>query len=214
MYNPKDIFYMEKIAVGPEAKGKIDLSAPVRWNLEQVAKAKEIPIEEVAVVLLDRPRNEEIVKEIRQAGARIVSITDGDVAGAVIAAMEGTGVDILMGIGGSPEGVVAACAIKALEGDMQCRLWPRNDDDRRLAKEEDLDLQQIISLEDLVSSDDCYFAATGMTTGYLLKGVEFTTYGARTESLVMRSFSHTIRKIEAIHHREKVERFLSPANKP
>jgi len=209
MYNPKDIFYMEKIAVGPEAKGKIDLSAPVRWNLEQVAKAKEIPIEEVAVVLLDRPRNEEIVKEIRQTGARIVSITDGDVAGAVIAAMEGTGVDILMGIGGSPEGVVAACAIKALEGDMQCRLWPRNDDDRRLAKEESLDLQQIIKLEDLVSSDDCYFAATGMTTGYLLKGVEFTTYGARTESLVMRSFSHTIRKVEAIHHREKVERFLS-----
>jgi fructose-1,6-bisphosphatase II len=213
MYNPKDIFYMEKIVVGPKAKGKIDLSAPVRWNLEQVAKAKEIPIEEVAVVLLDRPRNEEIVKEIRQTGARIVSITDGDVAGAVIAAMEGTGVDILMGIGGSPEGVVAACAIKALEGDMQCRLWPRNDDDRRLAKEEGLDLQQIIRLEDLVSSDDCYFAATGMTTGYLLKGVEFTTYGARTESLVMRSFSHTIRKIEAIHHREKVERFLSPPNK-
>ena len=208
MYNPQDIFYMEKIAVGPEARGKIDLAAPVRWNLEQVAKAKDIPLDEVTVVLLDRDRNQPIVDEIRAAGSRIVSITDGDVAGAVMAAMDGTGVDILMGIGGSPEGVSAACAIKALDGDMQCRLWPRNDDDRALAKEHGLDLTQVIGLDDLVSSDDCFFAATGITTGYLLKGVEYTKQGAHTETIVMRARSRTVRRIEAIHHLEKLDQLI------
>lgn len=209
MYNPHDIFYMEKIVVGPEAKGKIDLAAPVRWNLEQVAKARGIPLTEVTVTLLDRPRNDDIVSEIRDAGARIISITDGDVAGAVMAGMAGTGVDMLLGIGGSPEGVSAACAIKALDGDMQCRLWPRHDDDRALAAERGLDLTQVLSLDDLVNGDDCFFALTGITTGYLLRGVEVTRSGARTHSLVMRSRSRTIRTIEAEHHTHKVEQFLA-----
>lgn len=209
MYNPHDIFYMEKIVVGPEAKGKVDLAAPVRWNLEQVAKARGIPLSEVTVTLLDRPRNDDIVSDIRAAGARIISITDGDVAGAVMAGMDGTGVDMLLGIGGSPEGVSAACAIKALDGDMQCRLWPRHDDDRTLAAERGLDLSQVLSLDDLVSGDDCFFALTGITTGYLLRGVEVTRSGARTHSLVMRSRSRTIRTIEAEHHTHKVEQFLA-----
>ena len=209
MYNPHDIFYMEKIVVGPEAKGKIDLAAPVRWNLEQVAKARGIPLSEVTVTLLDRPRNDDIVSDIRDAGARIISITDGDVAGAVMAGMDGTGVDMLLGIGGSPEGVCSACAIKALDGDMQCRLWPRHDDDRALAAERGLDLSQVLSLDDLVSGDDCFFALTGITTGYLLRGVEVTRSGARTHSLVMRSRSRTIRTIEAEHHTHKVEQFLA-----
>ena len=209
MYNPHDIFYMEKIVVGPEAKGKVDLAAPVRWNLEQVAKARGIPLSEVTVTLLDRPRNDDIVSDLRAAGARIISITDGDVAGAVMAGMDGTGVDMLLGIGGSPEGVSAACAIKALDGDMQCRLWPRHDDDRALAAERGLDLSQVLSLDDLVSGDDCFFALTGITTGYLLRGVEVTRSGARTHSLVMRSRSRTIRTIEAEHHTHKVEQFLA-----
>ena len=199
MYNPHDIFYM----------GKIDLSAPVRWNLEQVAEARGIPLTEVTVTLLDRPRNDGIVSEIRAAGARIISITDGDVAGAVMAGMDGTGVDILLGIGGSPEGVSAACAMKALDGDMQCRLWPRHDADRALAAERGLDLTQVLTLDDLVSGDDCFFALTGITTGYLLRGVEVTRSGARTHSLVMRSRSRTIRTIEAEHHTHKVEQFLA-----
>ena len=210
MYNPHDIFYMEKIAVGPEAKGKVDLAAPVRWNLERVAEARGIPVTEVTVTLLDRPRNDDIVAEIREAGARIISITDGDVAGAVMAGMDGTGVDMLLGIGGSPEGVSAACAIKALDGDMQCRLWPRHDADKALATERGLDLNQVLSLDDLVSGDDCFFALTGITTGYLLRGVEVTRDGAITHSLVMRSRSRTIRTIEAEHHTHKVEQYLSP----
>ena len=209
MYNPHDIFYMDKIAVGPDAKGKVDLSAPVSWNLEQVAKARGISVPEVTVVILDRPRNETIVGEVRAAGARIVSITDGDVAGAVMTGTVGTGVDVLLGIGGSPEGVTAACAMKALDGDMQCRLWPRHDDDRKLAVERGLDLTQLLTLDDLVSSDDCFFAATGITTGYLMRGVEFTSEGARTESLVMRSRSRTVRTIEAEHHSRKIEQIIS-----
>ena len=181
----------------------------MRWNLEQVAEARGIPLTEVTVTLLDRPRNDGIVSEIRAAGARIISITDGDVAGAVMAGMDGTGVDILLGIGGSPEGVSAACAMKALDGDMQCRLWPRHDADRALAAERGLDLTQVLTLDDLVSGDDCFFALTGITTGYLLRGVEVTRSGARTHSLVMRSRSRTIRTIEAEHHTHKVEQFLA-----
>ena len=209
MYNPHDIFYMDKIAVGPEAKGKVDLSAPVSWNLEQVARARGIRVPEVTVVILDRPRNDQIIADVRAAGARIVSITDGDVAGAVMTGTRGTGVDVMLGIGGSPEGVTAACAMKALDGDMQCRLWPRHDDDRKLAGERGLDLEQLLTLDDLVSSDDCFFAATGITTGYLMRGVEFTSEGARTQSLVMRSRSRTVRTIEAEHHTRKVAQIIA-----
>ncbi len=205
MYNPRDIFYMEKIAVGPEAKGKINLGAPIEWNIRQVAKAKDIDVSEVTVVILDRDRNTDIVDQIRKAGARIKFITDGDVAGAVMAGLPGTGVDMLLGIGGSPEGVIAACALKALEGDMQCRLWARHDDDRRLAAERGLDLEQVLTLDDLVRSDDVFFAASGVTGGELLQGVEYVPGGATSESLVMRARSGTIRRIQTEHHWRKLE---------
>lgn len=206
MYNPHDMFYMEKIAVGPAAKGMIDLSAPISWNIEQVAKAKDLAINEVTVVVLDRDRNTEIVDEIRETGSRIRFITDGDVAGAVMAALHGTGVDMLLGIGGSPEGVVAACALKALDGDIQCRLWPRHDDDRKLAVERGLDLTQVLTMNDMVKSEDVFFAATGVTGGDLLQGVEYVAGGATSESLVMRSRSGTIRRIQTEHHWRKLQR--------
>lgn len=204
MYNPHDIFYMEKIAVGPAAKGMIDLSAPIRWNIEQVAKAKDLPIEEVTVVILDRERHQSILSEIRAAGARVRLITDGDVAGAIMAALPDTGVDMLLGIGGSPEGVISACALKAIDGDLQCRLWPRHDDDRKLAYDRGLDLTQVLSLDDMVNSDDVYFAASGITSGDFLTGVEYRAGGAVSESLVMRSRSGTIRRIQTEHHWSKL----------
>jgi len=205
MYNPRDIFYMEKLAVGAAAKGKIDLSAPVKWNLEQVAKAKDLAIEEVTVMILDRDRNTAIADEVRAAGARIRFITDGDAPGAVMAGLEGTGIDVMIGIGGSPEGVIAACGLKALGGDIQCRLWPRNDDDRKLAADRGLDLTQILTIDDLVASDDVFFAATGVTSGELLQGIEYVGGGARSESLVMRSRSGTVRRIQAEHPRRKID---------
>lgn len=205
LYNPHDIFYMEKIAVGPEARGKIDLAAPIAWNIEQVAKAKSLTVDEVTVVILDRDRNTPIADEVRAAGARISFITDGDVAGAVSAAMANTGQDILLGIGGSPEGVVAAAALKCLGGDIQCRLWARDDHDLDVARERGLDMEKVLTIDDLVSSDDVFFAATGVTTGDLLRGVEYTAGGATSESLVMRSRSGTIRKIQTEHHWRKLQ---------
>jgi fructose-1,6-bisphosphatase II len=205
MYNPYDMFYMEKIAVGPAAKGMIDLTAPVQWNIEQVARAKELAVEEVTVVILDRDRNTEIVDQVREAGARIRFITDGDIAGAIMTGLSGTGVDMLLGVGGSPEGMVAACALKAIEGDIQCRLWPRHDEDRQRAVERGLDLTQVLTIDDLVKSDDVFFAASGITTGDLLKGVDYVPGGARSESLVMRSRSGTIRRIDTEHHWRKLQ---------
>jgi fructose-1,6-bisphosphatase II len=205
LYNPRDIFYMEKIAVGPAAKGRIDLSAPVDWNIEQVAAAKGIAKEEVTVIILDRDRNTAIADQVRAAGARIRFITDGDAPAAVSAAIEGSGVDMMLGIGGSPEGVVAACALKCVEGDFQGRLWPRNDDDRRIAEERGLDLNAVLTIDDLVKSDDVMFAATGVTTGELLKGIEYVAGGARSESLVMRSRSGTVRRIITEHHWRKLQ---------
>jgi fructose-1,6-bisphosphatase II len=205
MYNPREMFYMEKIAVGPEARGMINLSAPVEWNIKQVARAKNIKPEEVTVCILDRDRNTEIVDQIRAVGSRIRFITDGDVAGAISAALTDSGVDMLLGIGGSPEGVIAACAIKALEGDMQCRLWPRHDDDRRLAAEHGLDLERVLGLDDLVRGDDVFFATTGITTGDMLKGIEYLAAGAKSESLVLRARSGTVRRIETEHHWRKLQ---------
>jgi fructose-1,6-bisphosphatase II len=205
LYNPYEIFYMDKIAVGPAARGKIDLSAPVSWNIEQVARAKGIRPEEVTVIILDRDRNTDIADQVRAAGARIRFITDGDAPAAVSAAIEGSGVDMMVGIGGSPEGVVAACAMKCVEGDFQGRLWPRNDDDRRVAADRGLDLERILTVDDLVRSDDVFFAASGVTTGDLLKGVEYVAGGARSESLVMRSRSGTVRRIETEHHWRKLQ---------
>ncbi len=205
MYNPHDIFYMEKIAVGQEAKGQIDLSAPLTWNISQVAKAKSLQVEEVTVIILDRDRNTAIADEVRESGARIRFITDGDVAGALMTGLPGTGIDMLVGIGGSPEGVLAACALKAVQGDIQCRLWPRHDGDRRLAAERGLDLTRVLTIDDLVRSDDVFFAVSGVTSGDLLSGVEYVAGGATSESLVMRSRSGTIRRIQTEHHWRKLE---------
>jgi fructose-1,6-bisphosphatase II len=205
LYNPHDLFYMEKIAVGPEAKGRIDLAAPVAWNIQQVAKAKGIPIEEVTVIILDRDRNTDIADQVRAAGARIRFITDGDAPAAVSAAIAGSGVDMMLGIGGSPEGVIAACALKCVGGDFQGRLWPRDDGDRKLAAERGLSLTQVLTIDDIVRGDDVFFAATGVTTGDLLKGVEYVAGGATSESLVMRSRSGTVRRIQTDHHWRKLE---------
>lgn len=200
LYNPHDVFYMEKIAVGPEAKGKINLAAPVAWNIQQVAKAKGIPIEEVTVIILDRDRNTEIADQVRAAGARIRFITDGDAPGAVSAGMAGSGVDLMLGIGGSPEGVIAAAALKCIGGDFQGRLWPRNAEDRKYAMDMGLSVTDVLTIDDLVKSDDVFFAATGVTTGDLLQGVEYVAGGATSESLVMRSRTGTVRRIQTQHH--------------
>jgi fructose-1,6-bisphosphatase II len=214
MYNPRDIFYMEKIAVGPAAKGMIDLGAPIHWNIRQVARAKDLAMEEVTVVILDRDRNTHIVDEVRAAGARIRFITDGDVAGAVMTGLAGTGVEMLLVIGGSPEGVVAGCALKCLEGDMQCRLWARDENDRRLAAEYGMDFNAVLTVNDLVKSDDVFFAASGVTTGDLLKGVEYVAGGATSESLVMRSRSGTIRRIQTEHHWRKLQQITDERYHP
>jgi fructose-1,6-bisphosphatase II len=205
LFNPLDLFYMEKIAVGPAARGRIDLAAPISWNIEQVAKAKGIPTGEVTVIILDRDRNTGIADEVRAAGARIRFITDGDQPAAVSAAIEGTGVDMLLGIGGSTEGVVSAVALKCVEGDFQGRLWARDADQIAYAAEHGLSLERILTIDDLVKSDDVFFAASGVTTGDLLKGVEYVAGGALSESLVMRARSGTIRRITTEHHWRKLE---------
>jgi fructose-1,6-bisphosphatase II len=209
LYQWQDIAYMEKIAVGPEAVGAINIDKSVTENLQSVARAKHREVQDLTVVVLDRPRHESIVSEVRQAGARIKLITDGDVAGALMAAMPGTGIDVLMGIGGSPEAVIAACALKCVGGDMQCRLWPRNDDERRRADEQNIDVGQILTLDDLVSSNNVLFAATGITDGELLEGVGYIPDGATTHSLVMRAKSGTVRYIHSTHRLSKLRSYSS-----
>ena len=199
MFDPSAVFYMEKIVCGPEAAGKIDITAPVKENLRVVAQAKGVPIEDVTVMVLDRPRHDQLSKEIREAGARIKFITDGDVAGAVMAARDDTGVDLLMGIGGTPEGIIAACAMKCLGGEIQGRLWARNDEEHRALAERGLSATQVLTTEDLVRGKDCFFAATGITDGELLKGVRFDRRVVRSQSIVMRSRSKTIRIINSEH---------------
>ena len=199
MFDPSAVFYMEKIVCGPEAAGKIDITAPVKENLRVVAQAKGVPIEDVTVMVLDRPRHDQLSKEIREAGARIKFITDGDVAGAVMAARDDTGVDLLMGIGGTPEGIIAACAMKCLGGEIQGRLWARNDEEHRALAERGLSAAQVLTTEELVRGNDCFFAATGITDGELLKGVRFDRRVVRSQSIVMRSRSKTIRIINSEH---------------
>lgn len=196
--------YMDKIAVGPKAKGKIHLDAPVIENLQAVATANDKEIEDMTVVILNRPRHDKIIKEVRSAGARIQLIQDGDVAPAVAAAMAGTGVDMLLGIGGAPEGVVAAAALKCLGGEMQGRLWPEDDEDVERAKKLGIgDINRLLTMEDLVKTDDVVFAATGITDGDLVQGVRFFGNGARTHTVVMRSVTGTVRFIDAIHRLDK-----------
>lgn len=192
--------YMDKIAVGPKAKGKIHLDAPVIDNLKAVAEAYDKKIEDLTVVILNRPRHDKIISEVRAAGACIKLIQDGDVAPAVAAAMGGTGVDMLLGIGGAPEGVVAAAALKCLGGEMQGRLWPEDDNDVQRAKRLGIgDINRLLTMDDLVKSDDVVFAATGITDGDLVQGVRFFGNGARTHTVVMRSVTGTVRFIDAIH---------------
>ena len=209
MFNPGPCVYMEKIATGPEAADAIDLTASVKANLKWVAKALRKDVADVTAVILDRDRHTHIIKECREAGARIRLIPDGDVAGAISTAWPESGADILFGIGGTPEGVIAACALKALGGAMQGRLWPRNDEERQRAIDAGYDLDQVLTLDDLVSGEDVFFAATGITDGELLRGVRFRGDGATTQSLVMRSKSGTIRKMEATHRWKKLMRYSS-----
>ena len=199
MFDPTTVFYMKKLVVGPEAADVVDITAPVKENLRRIAKAKRRDIESLTVVLLDRPRHDQLVKEIREAGARIKFITDGDVAGAVEAARDETGIDALMGIGGTPEGIIAACAMKCLGGVIQAILHPRDEAEREKAIANGMDLEKVLTANDLVSGENVFFAATGITDGELLKGIRFTDRYIQSNSLVMRSRSKTIRFISSEH---------------
>jgi len=199
MFNPGPCVYMEKIAAGPAAADAIDLNAPVKANLEAVAKALGERVSDVTAVILDRERHEGIIRECREAGARIKLIQDGDVAGAISVVWRNSGIDVLFGIGGTPEGVIAAAGIKCLGGAIQGRLWPRNPDERRAALDMGYDLDKVLTTDDLVAGDDVFFAATGVSDGDLLRGVRYWGDGASTQSLVMRSKSGTIRIIDATH---------------
>jgi fructose-1,6-bisphosphatase II len=205
MYAPGDLVYMDKLAVGEDAAGTVDINAPVDFNLRQVARANGKAVKEVTAVILDRPRNAEYIQQVREAGARISLIGDGDIQGAITTAIHGNGIDIMFGIGGSPEAVTSACAMAALRGEIQCKLWPRDDSEREYAREHGLDLDQVLSTRDLVNSDNTFFAATGVTTGALLKGVRFGGIHTSTHSVIMRSESGTVRFIEADHRVEWVE---------
>jgi fructose-1,6-bisphosphatase II len=209
MFNPGPCVYMEKIATGPEAADAIDLTASVKANLKWVAKALRKDVADVTAVILDRPRHTQIIRECREAGARIRLIPDGDVAGAIMTAWPESGADILFGIGGTPEGVIAACALKCLGGVIQGRLTARDEAERQKAVDMGYDLDKVLTLDDLVSGDDVFFSATGITDGELLRGVRFRGDGANTQSLVMRSKSGTIRKIDATHRWKKLMRYSS-----
>jgi fructose-1,6-bisphosphatase II len=206
MFDPGPCVYMEKVAAGPAAADVIDLNAPPKANLEAVAKALGEKVSDVTAVILDRPRHEGIIKECREAGARIRLIPDGDIAGAISVAWRSSGTDVLFGIGGTPEGVTAACALKCLGGQILGRLWPRNEHERRAALDAGYDLSQVLTIDDLVSGDDVFFAATGVTDGELLRGVRYWADGAGTESVVMRSKSGTVRIINATHRWTKLMR--------
>jgi len=207
MFDPGPCVYMEKLAAGPQAAHVIDSDAPISDNIQRLAKAKGASVADVIVTILDRPRHEQIVKEVREAGARIRFITDGDVAGAIAAARESSKVDMLIGIGGTPEGVIAACAIKCLGGIIQGRLWPRNEQERETAEASGYDLDQVLTTDDLVSGEDVFFAATGVTDGDLVDGVRYRGENAITQSIVMRSRSGTVRVIDALHQRNKLKQY-------
>ena len=207
MFDPGPCVYMEKIAVGEEFADAVDIEAPIVENLTRLAKTRKTEVKNITVTILDRERHEQIVKEVREAGARIKFISDGDVAGAISAARGGTGVDMLLGVGGTPEGVIAACAIKCLGGAIQGRLWPRNEAERDAAIQAGYDLDQVLTTEDLVSGDDAFFAATGITDGDLINGVRYRGNNAITQSIVMRSRSGTVRQVDALHRTEKLKKF-------
>ncbi len=207
MFFPGAAVYMDKIACGPEALDVIDIEAPPRENVERVARAKGKKASEVSVVVLERDRHEALIDELRVTGAKVMLIPDGDVAPAIAAAQPATGVDLLMGIGGTPEGVIAAAALKCVGGGVQGKLWPRNDEERQQLVDGGFDLERVLYTDDLVSGEDVFVAATGVTTGALLRGVRYTTEGAVTDSIVMRSRSGTVRRVEANHAFDKLEKF-------
>jgi fructose-1,6-bisphosphatase II len=204
MFDPSAVFYMNKLAVGPEAADVIDITAPVAENLRRIAKVKRSSISELTVCILDRPRHAELVQQVRDAGARIRFITDGDIAGAISAARDGSEVDVLMGVGGTPEGIVAACALKCMGGAMQAQLWPRDEAEREKAVAAGHDLSRVLTTDDLVRGENAFFVATGITSGDLLRGVRYRAGGAYTQSIVMRSKSGTIRVIDSYHRLEKL----------
>ncbi|KRF22169.1 class II fructose-bisphosphatase [Phycicoccus sp. Soil802] len=209
MYDPSAVFYMDKLVTGPEAADVVDIRLPVAENIKRIARAKKETVEDVTVVMLDRPRHQKLADEVRDAGARLRFISDGDVAGAIMAARDDTGIDLLLGIGGTPEGIITACAIKCLGGVIQGRLWPQDDDERQRALDAGHDLDRVLSTDDLVTGENCFFVATGITDGELLKGVRYRAGGATTHSLVMRSKSGTIRLIESHHQLAKLRAYSS-----
>ncbi|MBV1938661.1 class II fructose-bisphosphatase [Streptomyces sp. BV286] len=207
MFDPSAVFYMDKLVTGPEAADFVDINAPVSVNIRRVAKAKRVTPEDVTVVILDRPRHEGIINEIRETGARIKLISDGDVAGSILALREGTGIDLLLGIGGTPEGIISACAVKCLGGTIQGKLWPKDDEERQRAVDAGHDLDRVLLTDDLVSGENVFFVATGITDGELLRGVRYRPETATTDSIVMRSKSGTVRQITSEHRLAKLRAY-------
>ena len=205
MYNPGPFVYMNKIAVGPEGKGMIDIEKPISENLKAIAEAKRKNLEDLTCIILDRPRHETMVSEMRNLGVRIRLIPDGDVAGALETAWPDSGIDALFGIGGTPEGVLAACALRAMGGEIQGKLYARSDDEMHRGEEMGYDFHKVLRMEDLVSTEDVFFAATGITDGELLRGVKYFGTGARTDSLVVRGSTGTVRQIRATHRWDKLK---------
>ncbi|GAA5069589.1 class II fructose-bisphosphatase [Streptomyces sp. SID10815] len=207
MFDPSAVFYMDKLVTGPEAADFVDIDAPVSVNIRRVAKAKRATPEDVTVVILDRPRHDGVIKEIRETGARIKLISDGDVAGSILALRDGTGVDMLLGIGGTPEGIISACAVKCLGGTIQGKLWPKDDEERQRAIDAGHDLDRVLTTDDLVSGENVFFVATGITDGELLRGVRYRSETAITDSIVMRSKSGTVRRIDSEHRLSKLRAY-------
>lgn len=204
MYDPSAVFYMDKLVVGAECADRVDIRLPIAENVRRVARAQKKYVEDVTVIMLDRPRHEKLAQEVREAGARLRFISDGDVAGGIAACQENSGVDMLLGVGGTPEGIITACAVKAMGGVIQGKLWPIDDEERQRAIDAGHDLDRVLHTDDLVTGDNCFFVATGITSGELLKGVRYGSGTAITNSLVMRSKSGTIRVIESHHRIDKV----------
>ncbi len=209
MFDPGPFVYMNKIAVGPMSKGVVDIEAPVVVNLKNIAKARGKDMDDLTVVILERDRHAELISNVRKCGARIRLIPDGDVAGALMAAMPNTGIDVLMGVGGTPEGILAACALRAIGGEIQGKLYARNEDELQRGREMGYDFDKVLYMDDLVSSDDVFFSATGITDGEMLDGVKYTGGGALTHSLVVRGLTGTVRQIRATHRLDKLEEISS-----
>ncbi|MGC9381145.1 class II fructose-bisphosphatase [Streptomyces sp. MH13] len=207
MFDPSAVFYMDKLVTGPEAADFVDINAPVSVNIRRIAKAKRRTPEDVTVVILDRPRHQGLIKEVRETGARIKLISDGDVAGSILALREGTGIDLLLGVGGTPEGIISACAVKCLGGTIQGKLWPKDDGERQRAIDAGHDLDRVLTTDDLVSGDNVFFVATGITDGELLRGVRYRSETATTDSIVMRSKSGTVRRIDSEHRLSKLRAY-------